>query len=151
MGLASEPVERIKERRPVADYVREREDVTPDGDDWEEWLQTNRIELNAMTTPEFIEWLDGKLEGYVGKLVPPPSVVAAELDQRLAAKVRNAIIERILREANVDAQVAAALAGIRKPEPEVLVAGIEELFNAAPDSAWRDHVESVADELANSR
>ena len=23
--------------------------------------QTHRVELNAMTTPEFIEWLDGKI------------------------------------------------------------------------------------------
>ena len=28
---------------------------------WEEWLQTHRVELNAMTTPQFIEWLDGKM------------------------------------------------------------------------------------------
>ena len=29
--------------------MRERDD-----EDWEKWLQTNRVELNAMTTPEFI-------------------------------------------------------------------------------------------------
>jgi hypothetical protein len=31
------------------------------GRDWEEWLQTHRVELNAMTTPQFIEWLDRKM------------------------------------------------------------------------------------------
>ena len=30
--------------------------------DWDEWLQTHRIELNAMTTPQLIEWLDEKME-----------------------------------------------------------------------------------------
>jgi hypothetical protein len=53
----------------LADYVLEREGVAPDGEPWDEWLQTHRIELNAMTTPQFIEWLDSKMAGY-GKLVP---------------------------------------------------------------------------------
>jgi hypothetical protein len=44
--------------------VRERDD----DEDWEEWLQTHRIELNAMTTPQLIEWLDEKLAPYEGKL-----------------------------------------------------------------------------------
>ena len=55
MGLEVETVEdsKSKKRKPVADYVREADDR-----DWEEWLQTNRVELNAMTTPQFIAWLD---------------------------------------------------------------------------------------------
>jgi hypothetical protein len=51
MGLEPEAVEESERYKPVADYVREREDTAPDGSDWEEWLQTNRIELNAMTPP----------------------------------------------------------------------------------------------------
>ena len=31
---------------------------------WEEWLQTHRVELNAMTTPQFIEWLDAKMAAH---------------------------------------------------------------------------------------
>jgi hypothetical protein len=65
------------------------------------WLQTQRVELNAMTTPEFIEWLDGKMAGY-DKLVPPDEMIGAELDNRIAAKIRAAITERILREARLD-------------------------------------------------
>jgi hypothetical protein len=52
-------------RRPVADYVRERDEeypnVAPGGISWEDWLQTNRVELNAFTTPELMAWLDRKL------------------------------------------------------------------------------------------
>ena len=52
-----------------------------DGEYWEEWLQTHRVELNAMTTPEFIAWLDGKMaEHGAGKLIPPDDVIAAELE-----------------------------------------------------------------------
>jgi hypothetical protein len=122
MGLESEAMEEKKKERPVAEYVKEREDAAPDGNSWEQWLQANRIELNAMTTPQFIEWLDGKMEGY-SKLIPPEEVVAAELEERLAAKVREQVIERILREAGVDAQVADALASIARPPAESFAHG----------------------------
>ena len=56
---------RSEKRKPVADYVLKRDrdfpNEAPGGISWEEWLQTHRIELNAMTTPEFIAWLDAKM------------------------------------------------------------------------------------------
>ena len=53
MGLGVEDVEEGKKRKAVADYVRkyDEENGEENGEDWEEWLQTHRIELNAMTTP----------------------------------------------------------------------------------------------------
>jgi hypothetical protein len=73
MKLEAEKVERKKDKRgepkviPVADYVPAR---------WRTWLQSNRVELNAMTTPDFLEWLDGKVAPFhKGKLVPPDSVL----------------------------------------------------------------------------
>jgi hypothetical protein len=110
MGLEVETVEAGTKRKAVADYVKAREDQAPGGSPWEEWLQTHRVELNAMTTPEFIDWLDRKMaEHGSGKLIPPDDVVAAELEARLAAKVRASITERILREAGLEEQVAEAL------------------------------------------
>jgi hypothetical protein len=53
MGLEVENVDARERRKPVADYVRRRSDQN-----WEEWLQSHRIEINAMTTPQFIQWLD---------------------------------------------------------------------------------------------
>ena len=41
------------------------------------WLQTHRVELNAMTTPQLIDWLDGKMEPYE-KLVPPDEAITEE-------------------------------------------------------------------------
>src|SRR5262249_17027977 len=55
-GLEVEDVEAGDKHKPVADYVLER----ADGARWESWLQIHRVELNAMTTPEFIAWLDRK-------------------------------------------------------------------------------------------
>jgi hypothetical protein len=149
MGLEVEDIERLDKRRPVADYVRERDDPAPDGEPWEDWLQTHRIELNAMTTPEFIAWLDGKLAGYA-KLIPPADILEQELDARIADKVHAAVVERILREANADAQIAAAIAAIATPDGGTLATGIVQLFEATPDAQWRDHIESVADELSGA-
>src|SRR5262249_684346 len=145
MGLETEEGEEKNRRKPVADSVRQRRD----GAYWEEWLQTHRVELNAMTTPQFIEWLDGKMADYA-KLVPPPDILEAQLDEVIEKKVRAAVTERILREANVDAQVAAAIAQIETPTGTALTAGIEQLFAATPDAQRRDHIENVATKLAEA-
>jgi hypothetical protein len=143
-GLEVETVEERDRHKPVADYVSQG----ADGEYWVEWLQTNRVELNAMTTPEFIEWLDEKIAPYHEKLIPSPEIFEAELDARIEDKVRDAIVGRILREADVDAQVAAALANIEKPDTSALEDGIKQLFEREPDRQWRDHIEAVATECA---
>jgi hypothetical protein len=145
MGLEVENVDAGERRKPVADYVRKRDD-----EDWEDWLQTHRIEINAMTTPQFIEWLDGKLAPYTGKLIPPADVLAAELDSRIEDKVRAAVTERILREADFEAQVAAALAAIRKPAADLLAKGVGQLFARERDRDWRDHIEAVASSVSTT-
>jgi hypothetical protein len=143
-GLEVEEVEKGRgerereQRKPVADYVLERHDLAPTGETWEEWLQTHRIELNAMTTPQFIEWLDAKMaEHDAVKLIPPPKVVATELEERLDAEVRAAVTEHILREAGFETQVTEALAAIERPTAAQLTAGIEELFADEPEAEWR--------------
>jgi hypothetical protein len=143
--LEVEDVPQGEQRKAVASYVLERED----GEYWETWLQTHRVELNAMTTPEFIAWLDRKMvEHGGGKLIPPNEVIAAELEKRLDSKVRAVITERILREARLDDQVAAALAEIDRPDVAELTVGIKQLFEHNPEHEWRDHVEATADDLS---
>ena len=58
MGLEVETIEAKDRRKPVANYV------LIEDDDWMEWLQAHRVELNAMTTPQLIEWLDEKIERF---------------------------------------------------------------------------------------
>jgi hypothetical protein len=144
MGLEVENVEESKRRKAVADYVLER-DSRSDSHTWETWLQTRRVELNAMTTPQFIEWLDQKMaEHGSGKLIPPPDVLTEELAERIDRKVRAATTERILREAGFEDQVAAAIAAIKTPGAATLARDIERLFDEEPDREWRDHIEAVA-------
>jgi hypothetical protein len=120
----------------------------PGGISWEEWLQTHRIELNAMTTPQFIAWLNAKMaEQGIGKLIPPDDVIEAELEERLEEKVRDVVKERILREAGYEDQVTEALDEIERPDAVALKAGIEASFVANQENEWRMHVESIATSL----
>jgi hypothetical protein len=151
MGLEVETVKRAERRKAVAQYVLDRDDYAPDRNAWEEWLQTHRIELNAMTTPQFITWLDGKMAAHgVGKLVPPGDVIKDELEERLEAKLRDSIRERILREAGFENQVTKALDAIERPSSDELIDGIREYFKDNQEDEWRDHIEEVADDLTRN-
>ena len=143
-GLEVETVPQGDQRKAVADYVLDHEE----GAYWAEWLQKRRVEINVMTTPEFVEWLDDKMTAYgAGKLIPPPHVIVAELETRLESKVRAEVTERILREARVEEQIADALAAITRPDAAELQAGIEDLYECEPEFEWRDHIETTADRL----
>ena len=108
-------------------------------------LATNRIELNAMTPSQLIAWLDRKMTAFGGgKLIPPDHVLEQELADRIESGVRAKITERILREANIDGRVAAAIAAIKTPDGAKLAQDIKRLFKRQPDLEWRNHIEAVA-------
>jgi len=138
MGLEPEDFEKGDKRRPVADYVLRR----PDGPYWEEWLQSHRYELNAMTTPQFLDWITAKIEAHGGgKLVPPNEVIAGEVEERLETELRKRITERVLREARIAPQVAAARAGITLPHKHLRRAAVDEWLAENPLESWRDCIE----------
>ena len=90
----------------MADYV--------DGE-WREWLQENRVELNAMDTPTFLAWLDGKMQRQPGKLIPPAAVLTRRLVADTRALVHPALVDEAIRAARVDKQTAAAMRRLRPP------------------------------------
>ena len=141
MGLEVETFARGKRARPVAEYVKRRTDRAPDGTTWEEWLQTHRVELNAMTTPQFIAWLERKMAEHAdgGKLIPPEEVLLSDLDERIEDKTRDIVMRRILEESGFEDQVTAAVAAIERPQADDLTDGIEDLFRQRPEAQWRDH------------
>jgi hypothetical protein len=101
MGLDPEKIEAGKDRRAVAKYVSPK---------WEEWLQTQRVELNAMTSPQFIVWLDTKMAQHDGaKLVPPCQIMEQQLTATTRQKVTANITTRILAAAKMESQVDNAL------------------------------------------
>jgi hypothetical protein len=99
MRLQVEPVERRAKRRPVAGYVTA---------EWAEWLQTHRVELNAMTSRQFVAWLSGKMDDLAGKVIPPIDVLRLRLRLAIEGELERLIRERILKEADIDGRVRAA-------------------------------------------
>lgn len=147
MGLAVEKVEPMKDakHRPVADYVPQR---------WEIWLQTNRIELNAMTSPQFVAWLDSKMAEQEGsKLVPPAEVLTDHLIGTTRNVLRERITAEILTRAGVDAQVGQALGAIM-PQIQQQATGLEVATRTAlqqqPSDRWTLPIERTAARLAAS-
>jgi Histidine kinase-, DNA gyrase B-, and HSP90-like ATPase len=86
----------------VADYVTD--------DDSRAWLQRHRVELNAFTTRQFIEWLDEKLKPHFSKVVPPKDVLERTLGQTIDERLRESITNKVLAEAGIDDQVREARA-----------------------------------------
>ena len=147
MGLEVEPVKDRDRRAPVADYVLERQD----GNEWVGWLQGNRVELNVMTAPQLIEWLDGKMAEHGGeKVVPPADVIAEELDERLTNRLRKDITDRILSEARIDDQVDEARCSITVPTSEDLEEQTGEWLVSNPESHWTDYLDEIARDLASA-
>jgi hypothetical protein len=142
LGLDPEPVALGRKRKAVARYV-DRE--------WADWLQSHRVELNAMSTPAFIAWLDAKLADHAGKVVPPDGVLADRLRARVRANLDATITRRVLAEAAVPARVEAALAaraGAIEDATPGLAAAVAQSLAEDPDQLWKDALEPIAEGIA---
>jgi hypothetical protein len=144
MGLQPEPVERKRGRvAPVAEYAKEHA----------EWLQSNRVELNAMTTPQFLAWLDRKFADQVGKVVPPDEVLVDRLEQETRRELEDRITARVLRRARIGDRVAKALAE-RLPAIRNQVVTIGDDVNRAlhrrPSEPWSELIRRRARRIARS-
>jgi hypothetical protein len=143
MGLELEDVEAGERRKPIASYVPA---------DWQSWLLHHRVELNAMTTPQFIAWLDGKMATFGnGKLVPPATVLIESLSGLLDDRLHRQITEEILREAGIEDRVAAALRGIALPVAEALRTELDGALAEQPEASWRAALEQTADRLLSAQ
>ena len=145
MRLDVEPV--VYEKvQPVARYVYDEDP------DWAKWLQTHRIELNAMTTPDFLVWLTAKLED-TDKLVPPQDVMEKELRKSIKANLVERITARILEEADLDQQVEDELKALQvdiDTAIDTLEADVTIGLNDNPIKSWKDVVEATGDDICGS-
>lgn len=141
MGLQSEAF--TKKRAgllPVADYAWRHE----------EWLQSNRVELNAMTSEVFLDWLDAKFEEEVGKIIPPEKVLTETYATQVGKALRDALTEKILKEQDLDRQVLTALKVV--PDEDVflrdyVVEGIDEDPVRKWDKPLEIHAMTIAKEI----
>jgi hypothetical protein len=148
VGLAEEGTFEIEDvdyngkRQGVADYINPI---------WAEWLQSHRVELNAFTTLQFIEWLDAKMEAFAGKVIPPASVLAEHLNDQVEQQVRESIRQRILAEAKFDDQVAEAMEALADRLAEAaadLPDQVTDEMEDDPQQRWTDVVDACAQSIA---
>ncbi len=149
MGLSAEPVSRKNGKRvPVAGYVPECD---------REWLQGNRIELNAMTTPQFIDWLTAKVEAHYRqrqlspKVVPPAEVVRRRLEEEARAALEQRIVSEVLAAADIPARVESAFAQAKprlRRAGKTLAGSLPDRLTAAPAAHWTGVVKETAAGIA---
>lgn len=138
MSLQVENVKR-KKRSPVASYVSQS---------WAEWLQKHRVELNAMSSPQFIAWLDEKMAAHGGgKVVPPELVLGQAAERQIKTNVRQRETDRILGEAGID-EIVEREAGTLMPRlPGNLAAVVNRELGARSTDPWSAPLERLAAEL----
>ncbi|CDX03670.1 Type 2 DNA topoisomerase 6 subunit A [bioreactor metagenome] len=144
MGLEVEEVETGR-KRAVAGYLDPR---------WENWLQGHRVELNAMSTPQFLAWLEGKIRLYdQGKVIPTENIMEESLEQSLEAKLGRVIADEILEQNHYDDQVAAAVRQVKQRYHDSQTCGsqapLKETVQAElarePVNLWKNVVEEVSE------
>jgi hypothetical protein len=145
MGLDPEDRDKDAKEAPVADYIKNR----IDGTDWTGWLQRKRFELNVMTMPQFIAWLDEKMvEHGVGKVIPPTDYVLDTIMDDTDEYLRNEIRERILAEADIDGQVESALDQVVFPSADEIESRLPTYLNDNPLEHWSDWASETAKSIA---
>lgn len=148
MELQPEPV-KYEKVQPVARYVKDESE--DESEDWADWLQTNRIELNAMTTPQFLEWLDNKMAEYdQGKVIPPENVIESELEKKVMTNLTQKIRDKILKEQHAEDRIKEEFEKLKptiNEEAQELVNSIKSELNDEPTQSWKDPVARVAIEI----
>jgi hypothetical protein len=96
-----------------------------------------------MTTPQFIEWLNGKMASY-DKLIPPRHILEAELGNEIEIRVRTVLTDRILGEARCASEDSGRVT--RKTRFE-LEDDIRAMFERNPEREWRAHIHAVVEDL----
>jgi hypothetical protein len=81
-----------------------------------EFLESGRrVELDALTVPQFVEWLEAKLAAHLpGRLIPSDDVLADAYRRALAVARINRAIEEVTEEAIEQARCAEIPEGLRQ-------------------------------------
>lgn len=142
MGLEVEKVEKSGRKKGVASYIDPL---------WERWLQNYRVELNAMSTPQFLAWLEGKIQLHdKGKVIPPERIMQESLDQSLQDKLGQRIAAELLEQHHYDDQVEQAVRQVKErcgDSQARLAETVPAELGQEPFRHWKDVVEAVSEEM----
>ncbi len=143
MGLEVEDVGPRKDGKPhpVASYVE---------DEWAAWLQEHRVELNAMTSPQLLSWLDD-LFSDTEKLVPPGDVLleayAEIIGKRIEEEAEDAVRERLDFDRLLEEEVAARREALPVADSaEDLAVYVKARLDEAPEKLWKTVLAAIVDD-----
>ncbi len=99
----------------------------------------NRVELNAMTSPQFIAFIERKLEEHsVQKVIPSQETLESAMRAEIRRNYINQKIDELTKEAEEHADAAEM--------PENLTELVAERFEKDRKQAWDDAISSIAAE-----
>lgn len=139
LGLQVETFKPKNEAKPsaVADYVKDRS-----GRDWQRWLQTHRVELNALKPEAFLAWLDDKFAPHRGKkLVPPTRVVQQSMESAIREQKKQQLLEQLMRDNDFDALLEREC---RMADSYLSPDEIQRRLARKPELSWRDIIAQEA-------
>ena len=142
MGLEIERVDKSSRDKAVANYVQPQ---------WKKWLQYNRVELNAMSTPQFLEWLEQKISLYDnGKVIPPDSVIEEKLELKIRNRLKEKIKDQILIENHFEDKVKSEEENMRHNYEDKIPDIRESIINNLKQdetSLWSGTLDVIADDI----
>lgn len=148
MGLEVESFEN-KTKKPVADYIRYYDHEY--GTSWRKWLQTNRVELNAMTTPQFLKWLESKMKQFgIGKVIPDVHTLSDKLVEDVELLLKEKIKAEILHKAGYENVVQKAMDEKRRDmvrKMHKLRDKVETALDEKNENHWTEPVRKIAKEI----
>ncbi len=149
MNLPEEAVEwRGKKEQAVAQYVKDYD--AEHGTDYEGDLGVRRTELNAMTSPEFLEWLTSKMEAHgAGKVIPPVEVMLHTAQFGIEYNLERRVRAKVMAELDIEGQVAARLTAAKALVglPTVSLDAAAAWLERRPERTWNGYAFAVADGL----
>ena len=138
-------------RAKVADYIIQRDQHNQrtgnsDGEPiWADWLQDNRIELNAMTSPQRVSWVEQKfaLHG-VEKVIPPEEVALTELSKKNSDAIRAEVEAEVLdsQEPWITQQIEERLGRVELPTN--IGFQVAAYLKTNSHSRWTDAIDALA-------
>ena len=114
--------------------------------DYKAWFQGKRVELNAMSSPVFIKWIESKLDQYLEKVIPPDTHIAPLVNQKTESFLKLKLKQKIMQQMNIDALVESAYQDYKTPvakqiEKMDFVEEIETAFEEDETLSWERPLE----------
>jgi len=151
MGLAKDPEGvPLKRgwRKPVLDTLPYDEYEFLVGDE----KRGNRVELNALTPGQLIEFIEKKLaeHGLTKKVIPPDEVIMEEVKKQFDLLLRITVEKRILEMLEIPAIVEKVAQSVKTPDFRGLPEDIAYALEDNPPVSWRDLVKGEAREFVQA-